>query len=685
MTHRMTVNRDKEAVLLLHDQVTRVEIEGYKEFDGAELDIQKMKKSGIFSDIIVFDSFLMREHGVALADEEFLSLFDEKMLNIGVDLKSFDEFYTTNEPDFDFSRYLSLKHIKATWIEPVHKEAQKNVEVMRIFNQKVVDYIDVDTYTILVKEGSPIPHLEKAKLDIWDYKAALKSLTSQDYKKIKQFYNHYDIDIEENSVLILAQNPRYFLARRPVLSPHKNSDFNLALSIGFDLQESSYHKMIPLLLFQLQLVWDVFAQHHQHLYVKWHPRAYLNDGKVKAMTKSENLHSLSTLPADFYQGSDSKKFDKMISFSSTVQSFGDFFNSNEKVALGLAHFDLYLDYFRIIVALRLILEHTQSPKIYASGSYVSQINFILEHYFVTSVRAREFENETIDEHSYLIQGTLSRLLKFPGTTIFFHELNNEVQLENIQTFKLKKKTISGDTFVPLNIEYINFYSSKIRDFLKKEEILFDIEFKNSNVKIEVEALDYFEQNIIASYYIKEMEQRHTFSDLSDKQALVEGLKIVMKRDLETSINEIKNFEAYLLALKELKSQPNILVMFSVKDTAGYRISDVHLSLIKKLGLTSFTNDTWIPYASVFFNEFILESSGVENSATTVVSHKKGLEILVKSEPLRAGNRAEIIVDGIDYAVNQRGVNIVVFDFVAKKLIDSVAFDMHDPEMKVYRR
>ncbi|MEY8444314.1 hypothetical protein AALA52_08730 [Lactococcus ileimucosae] len=59
--------------------------------------------------------------------------------------------------------------------------------------------------------------------------------------------------------------------------------------------------------------------------------------------------------------------------------------------------------------------------------------------------------------------------------------------------------------------------------------------------------------------------------------------------------------------------------------------------------------------------------------------------MVKSEPLRAGNRAEIIVDGIDYAVNKRGVNIVVFDFVAKKLIDSVAFDMHDPEMKVYRR
>ncbi len=35
-------------------------------------------------------------------------------------------------------------------------------------------------------------------------------------------------------------------------------------------------------------------------------------------------------------------------------------------------------------------------------------------------------------------------------------------------------------------------------------------------------------------------------------------------------------------------------------------------------------------------------------------------------------------------VNQRGLNIVVFDHERQKVIDSVCFDLHEPEWKAFR-
>lgn len=54
----------------------------------------------------------------------------------------------------------------------------------------------------------------------------------------------------------------------------------------------------------------------------------------------------------------------------------------------------------------------------------------------------------------------------------------------------------------------------------------------------------------------------------------------------------------------------------------------------------------------------------------------GLSINIVSKVWNNGNWSEIKINGIDYSVNARGLNIVVFDKQSRILVDSVAFDTH---------
>lgn len=62
----------------------------------------------------------------------------------------------------------------------------------------------------------------------------------------------------------------------------------------------------------------------------------------------------------------------------------------------------------------------------------------------------------------------------------------------------------------------------------------------------------------------------------------------------------------------------------------------------------------------------------------------GTPYILQSAGLNAGNYASIIVNGTEYAVNARGINIVVYDNLTKEVIDSVAFDTCAPELTAVR-
>ncbi|MBR4696468.1 MAG: hypothetical protein IKO94_10350, partial [Selenomonadaceae bacterium] len=50
-----------------------------------------------------------------------------------------------------------------------------------------------------------------------------------------------------------------------------------------------------------------------------------------------------------------------------------------------------------------------------------------------------------------------------------------------------------------------------------------------------------------------------------------------------------------------------------------------------------------------------------------------------SQAYQHGNCGDILINGENYAVNLRGVNIVIYDGSRKRVIDSIGFDSHDDD------
>ncbi len=58
------------------------------------------------------------------------------------------------------------------------------------------------------------------------------------------------------------------------------------------------------------------------------------------------------------------------------------------------------------------------------------------------------------------------------------------------------------------------------------------------------------------------------------------------------------------------------------------------------------------------------------------TNENNVKFSIKSENFNVGNTASIISDGNEYAKNSIGLNIVVFDKMTNKMIDSVAFNTY---------
>lgn len=57
----------------------------------------------------------------------------------------------------------------------------------------------------------------------------------------------------------------------------------------------------------------------------------------------------------------------------------------------------------------------------------------------------------------------------------------------------------------------------------------------------------------------------------------------------------------------------------------------------------------------------------------------GHSIHMESHSWRKLNKANILIDGIEYSSNRRGANIVIIDVETFEVIDSVVYDTHDPQ------
>ena len=140
-------------------------------------------------------------------------------------------------------------------------------------------------------------------------------------------------------------------------------------------------------------------------------------------------------------------------------------------------------------------------------------------------------------------------------------------------------------------------------------------------------------------------------------------------------------KAFAFLNKLAKGLDNKIIFLAACDTVGLAINFSVQEYFSQLGVTqNLINQHWKGYVAILDSgKIVFEELGKEtNDSVEKTLYYDGLHINVKSHPLNSGNFAEISIDDINYSLNKRGINIVVYDNVMRKVICKSVIDTHSP-------
>lgn len=165
------------------------------------------------------------------------------------------------------------------------------------------------------------------------------------------------------------------------------------------------------------------------------------------------------------------------------------------------------------------------------------------------------------------------------------------------------------------------------------------------------------------------EQEKTIRNLKD-------LILNMTANLSDNISEKTDIIDYLDTLKNNMS--GNLIIIAVKDTSGLALNSFISASLQSLGLqVNLEGQHGHSYiAAINGGKVIFEQLGTDD-APIVYNAKVGKHTVhAESRVYHNGNLAVININGKDYAVNNRGLNIVVYKKSTGTAVDSVCFDTH---------
>ncbi len=154
---------------------------------------------------------------------------------------------------------------------------------------------------------------------------------------------------------------------------------------------------------------------------------------------------------------------------------------------------------------------------------------------------------------------------------------------------------------------------------------------------------------------------------------------------EYVIRNGKMFNQYLGSITD----PRYSVFVAAMDEASRGLEADNTAWLQALGLQENLEDAYRSayIAVVDQGELVLERLGESESTEVLCASgqlKSGVRYYMSSAAYTAGAQACIVVDGVNYAMEKRGLNIVVYDNEKHTVIDSVVFDTHSEKLTAKR-
>lgn len=149
--------------------------------------------------------------------------------------------------------------------------------------------------------------------------------------------------------------------------------------------------------------------------------------------------------------------------------------------------------------------------------------------------------------------------------------------------------------------------------------------------------------------------------------------------------KIEDIYSYLEHLDKVGDK---FVVISVRDAIGQYVDDKLASLMAKLGFKSDLRNLYRrSYIAILNDNKVVKEQLAEedNIPLEYESSPDGIKVKVVSKPCLGGNISQMFINGFDYSVNNRGINIAVYDKLSKQLADSVAFDTFTKNIPCIRK
>jgi len=150
----------------------------------------------------------------------------------------------------------------------------------------------------------------------------------------------------------------------------------------------------------------------------------------------------------------------------------------------------------------------------------------------------------------------------------------------------------------------------------------------------------------------------------------------------------KSFIPYLERLSEF-DKGKYSVFLAVKDIQGFALNQEMCEQLKKLGFDR--ADTLLEWEYHSFagvlgdGGIVYQQVGEGDEPSRYEGMVNGHALAIDSMTLHGGNKAYISIDGIDYSIDLRGFNIVVYDNEDGQIVDTVNFDTHIAEIPCTRQ
>lgn len=703
LSHKLMYHHDEECVLFIHAPLYRTRKLLFLR--------EELKKNSIFNDVIAEDLLCPRNIAdnspIEVVKQNVLDYFSSLFQKISYSPNEFSRIYVFNDNHgSDFTIYFNIMKIRYTWVQvtknvipSIHPVLNKGyTNVIKIY-KSLTPYAQYADACFRSDSVIPVDFTDKP-YTVWDMQKSLENINDNDMQKLYSCFglDCFEMNYNQNQVNTLIIQNSYGLLKESItgLNWGKNET---SVSLGF-----GNYTLTEIFSIMDEVSLDFYAPDTESIYLKAHINEILDPNMISDVYQDRAI----LLPNIYFQilerflAERGIKFDNVIATASTaIDGMSKDIYSKEYI-LEYDFSKTWWFYISLYTVL-LFAKKNGFNSIYSTASVVSQLQN-LSNKMECDIKVSKFDPGNIvntkdsvvivdlcdnfDQEFAYEKMDQSNVVAFINDGLSNSFINSD-KCEFFTPICIKKDRLGEPVCdILFRNETVWLYSSNSEIRRKARTFKFERTLKFLDMRIHTDGItlpDSVElfQKRANSYMVEK-----TNLCLIEAEKKIEYLKILIQNPntLTTILRKTNDIEEYLNVLEVVKH--NYIIFLAVRDTPGNCLSMSVIDKIKMLGFSDFTKQLWVMYVGMLGKGTVICNKKGEKPEDKVefihTDINSGRKFELRSQAWRNGNKAEILIDHMNYAVNVRGINIVVYDIESNTVIDSIGYDRHDPNGRFVR-